>query len=122
MLKPLAITVVAMGVAVAAPVESASAHSMAVRIDAPEFGIRIGLPVPPLFIPAPVVVAPPRVIVSPPPRVVVAPAPAYYPAPVYRVDYPRYERPRHRHWDERRGRWSDDDHDSRRDARRHRWD
>lgn len=106
--KPLAITAVALGLAAAAPIGSAFAHPVSVRIDGPEFGVRIGVPVPRVYLPAPVVVAPPpRVIYAPPPPVY-APRPIYYPAPYYRT---RYDAPHHRHhrrhWDERRGRWCD---------------
>ena len=118
MRKPLAITAVLLGLAAAAPIGAALAHPVAVRIDAPEFGIRIGIPAPRVFLPAPVVFAPPPVVYAPPPRVY-APQPVYYPAPYYRA---RYEGPydgrydgrhegryphRHRHWDERQGRWCD---------------
>jgi hypothetical protein len=116
MKKSLAITAAVLGLAAAAPIGSALAHPVAVRIDAPEFGIRIGVPLPPVFIPAPLVVAPapvyaPARVYAPEP--VYAPAPrdygpprTFYPAPYYRA---RYEMPRHhhRHWDEGRGRWCD---------------
>jgi hypothetical protein len=114
MKKSLAITAAVLGLAAAAPIGSALAHPVSVRIDAPEFGVRIGVPVPRVYIPAPVVVAPPPVVYAPAPRVV-PPAPVYYPAPVYRTryesPYPRYDSyPRHHHrryWDDRRGRWCD---------------
>jgi hypothetical protein len=106
MKKPLAITAVVLGLAAAAPIGSALAHPVSVRIDAPEFGFRIGIPAPRVFIPAPVVVAPP-VVFAPPPRVY-APEPVYYPAPYYRARYDApYPRHHHRRWDERRGRWCD---------------
>jgi hypothetical protein len=126
MKKSLAMAAAVLGLAAAAPIGAALAHPVAVRIDAPEFGIRIGVPVPPVFIPAPVVVAPRPVVVAPPVPVF-APAPIYAPAPVYapppriygdRGYYPEYRgyrasyemRHRHpyRHWDARRGRWCDD--------------
>lgn len=113
MRKSLAITAAVLGLAAAAPIGSALAQPVAVRIDAPEFGIRIGVPVPRVFIPAPVVVAPPpvvyappRAIYAPPPRVF-PPRPVFYPAPIYRTRY-ETSHPRHRrHWDERQGRWCD---------------
>jgi len=108
MKKSLAITAAVLGLAAAAPIGSALAHPVSVRIDAPDFGIRIGVPVPRVYVPAPVVVAPPPVVYAPAPRVY-APAPVYYPAPYYRTryeaPYPHYRH--HRHWDERRGRWCD---------------
>ena len=122
MKKPLAITAVALGLVAAAPIGSALAHPVSVRIDAPEFGIRIGVPTPRVFVPAPVVYAPAPVVYAPPPVVyapaprVIAPAPVYYPAPYYRVRYDdrvRYDAPyshrrhHHRDWDDRRGRWCD---------------
>ena len=109
MKKSLAITAAVLGLAAAAPIGAALAHPVSVRIDAPDFGIRIGVPVPRVYIPAPVVVAPPPVVYAPPPRVYAPPAPVFYPAPYYRA---RYEAPypnhrHHRYWDERRGRWCD---------------
>ena len=68
--------------AAALPIGSAQAHgNVAIRIDTPEFGIRIGTPFPidppPVIVtPAPVYLPPP-VIYVPPPRVIV-PAPVYY--------------------------------------------
>lgn len=108
MKKPLAFTAVALGLVAAAPIGSALAHPVSVRIDAPEFGIRIGVPTPSIYVPAPVVVEAPPVAYVPAPRVI-APAPVYYPAPYYRVRYesPYPHHPHHRHWDERRGRWCD---------------
>ena len=105
MKKPLAITAVALGLAAAAPFGAALAHPVSVRIDVPGVGVRIGAPV---YVPAPVVVAPP-------PRVIYAPAPVYappprviYAPPVYRVGYGSpYPRHHHRRWDDRRGRWCD---------------
>lgn len=119
MKKSLAIAAAVLGLAAAAPISSALAHPVAVRVDAPHFGIRIGVPVPPIFIPAPVVIAPAPVY-APPPRVY-APAPIYAPAPVYapprvyndeyryyRTGHETRHRHHHRHWDERRNRWGDD--------------
>jgi|SRR5215470_16101086 len=113
MKKPLAMIAVALGLAAAAPIGSALAQPVSVRIDAPEFGIRIGVPVPHIYVPAPVVVAPPPVVVAPAPRVI-APAPVYYPAPYYTQYYAPYHRAhyvsyphRHRYWDARLGRWCD---------------
>jgi len=87
---------------------SAHAQSVSVRVDTPEFGIRIGAPIghgPVAVYPAPVypapiypapVYAPPVVIAprpvypvpvyAPPPRVIVLPSPFYAPAP--RIGYP----------------------------------
>jgi hypothetical protein len=105
--KPLAITAVALGLAAAAPIGAALAQPVSVRIDGPEFGIRIGAPVPHVYVPAPVVVAPvpvyapPPVIYVPPPRVI-APRPVFYPAPYYRVRYEdrhHHHGQFHRHWD-----------------------
>jgi hypothetical protein len=97
-----------MGLAAAAPIGSALAQPVSVRITTPEFGIRIGTPMPHVYLPAPVIVAPPRVIYAPPPRVL-PPRPVYYPAPYYRARYeaPHYGHGHRRHWDERRGRWCD---------------
>lgn len=100
--------------AIAAPMGAAQASTnVTVRVDTPEFGIRIGSPVgiyapvpvyaPPVYAPAPVytpapvyapapVVVPPRVVYAPP-RVVV-PAPVIYPV-VYPQPY-RYVAP-HKH-------------------------
>ncbi|HUL67830.1 MAG TPA: hypothetical protein VLW55_24765 [Burkholderiaceae bacterium] len=109
MKKPLAMIAIALGLAAAAPIGAALAQPVSVRIDAPEFGIRIGVPVPHVYVPAPVVVAPPPVVVAPAPRVI-APAPVYYPAPYYhpapyyRARYVSYPH-RHRYWDARLGRW-----------------
>lgn len=81
--KSLALTAVAL--AAALPLGAAQAHgNVAIRVDTPEFGIRIGTPFPvyppPVIIaPAPVY-APPPVIYAPPPRVIV-PAPVYYYGP-----------------------------------------
>ncbi|MCX8003896.1 MAG: hypothetical protein N2688_02905 [Burkholderiaceae bacterium] len=107
----------ALAAAFVAPHAGAGAQPVSVRIDTPEFGIRIGHPVPPVYGPPPVVVAPPPpVVYAPPPRVIVAPPPVYYPSPpYYRIDYGwhrhRWHRdpwcdPRDRHWrdDERLGR------------------
>lgn len=128
MKKSLAIAAAVLGLAAAAPIGSALAQPVAVRIDAPHFGIHIGVPAPRVFIPAPVVIAPRPVIVAPvpvyapPPRVYV-PAPVYAPAPriyndrayhphqhdrYYRAGYETRRRHHDRHWDERRGRWCDD--------------
>jgi hypothetical protein len=107
--KPLAITAVALGLAAAAPIGAVLAHPVSVRIDGPEFGIRIGTPVPRVYLPAPVIVAPPRVVYAPPPRVI-PPRPVFYRAPYYRARYESpypHHRHAHRHWDERRGRWCD---------------
>ena len=105
MKKPLVITAVLLGLAAAAPIGSALAHPGAVRIDAPQFGIRIGVPAPRVYLPAPVIYAPPVVVARPR---FYAPQPAYYPAPYYRARYEApYPRRHHRHWDERQGRWCD---------------
>jgi hypothetical protein len=89
----------------AAPLTQASAQSVSIRIDSPQWGVRIGTDLPPLypgFYPAAVVVAPPPVVYSPPPVVYVpvyAPAPRYIaPAPVY-YGYgpPAFVPPGHRH-------------------------
>jgi hypothetical protein len=77
--------------------------AITVRIDTPEFGVRIGQPLPrygapgvivapvPIYGPPPVVyapyppvvIAPPPVIYAPPPRVIYAPAPIVYARPSY---------------------------------------
>jgi hypothetical protein len=109
MKKPLAITAVLLGLAAAAPIGSALAHPVAVRIDAPEFGIRIGFPAPRVFLPAPVIYAPPPPVYAPQP--VYYPAPyysaPYYPAPYYRARFQGPYPHHHRHWDDRQGRWCD---------------
>ena len=108
--KPLAITAVALGLAAAAPIGSPLAHPVSVRIEAPEIGIRIGVPVPRVYVPAPAVFAAPPVYVAPP---VYAPRQVFYGEPYYREPYyrTRYEAPyprhHHRRWDERAGRWCD---------------
>jgi hypothetical protein len=102
------------------PFAAAQAHGVAVSVNTPEFGIRIGAPVyrpvVPVYAPPPVVYAPPRVVYAPPPvvyappRVFYAPprvvyVPAYTPYPYAGVRVAPY---RHGHWKHRH----DDDHDS----------
>lgn len=118
--KPLAAIAVAFGFAVSST--AAFAQPVSVRIDTPEFGIRIGHPLPHVHVPAPVVIAPPPVVYTPPPRVIV-PAPVYYPAPYYRAYYGGHWHKHRWHrdpWcDARDRRFEDDD----RRGRRHRdWD
>lgn len=119
----LALTAVA---ALAAPLRAAQAQQVNVRIDTPEFGIRIGTPLPrvvyapPLYAPPvyappvyapPVVVAPPRVV-YPEPRYVYAPAPRIVvPAPVFyarpwRIP-PGHAKHRARYKDHREYEWHD---------------
>lgn len=83
--KSLALTAIAL--AAALPFGAAQAHgNVAIRVDTPEFGIRIGTPFP--VYPPPVIVAPapvyapPPVIYAPPPRVIV-PVPVYYGPPAF---------------------------------------
>jgi hypothetical protein len=86
-LAALALTAVAL----AAPISEAQAHGgVAIRVDTPEFGFRIGAPgpvfaplpayAPPVYVPAPVY-APPAPVVYVPRRVVVQP-PVFYPVVV----------------------------------------
>lgn len=70
------------------PLGAAHANDVAVRVDLPNVGIRIGTP-PAHYYPAPVVVAPA-------PRVYYPPVPVYVPAPVYRPYY-YYGRPYYGH-------------------------
>lgn len=123
MKRSLALAVVAL--AAALPFGAAHAHgNVAIRVDTPEFGIRIGTPFPVypppvvvapapvyapppvIYAPPPVIYAPPRVIYAPPPRVVV-PAPVYYGPPAllppghYRKHYKVKHHDGHgwgRHW------------------------
>jgi hypothetical protein len=115
MKKSLALAAVAL--AAALPLGAAHAHgNVAIRVDTPDFGIRIGTPFPvypppvivapaPVYAPPPVIYAPPPAIYAPAPRVIV-PAPVYYVAPGFRPpghhrkhhkfkDYDRYDRVRH---------------------------
>ncbi len=68
---------IVLGLAAASASSASDGHAVTVRVDTPDFGIRIGHPG---YYPGPVVVAPPPVIVAPP---VYAPAPVYMPPPVY---------------------------------------
>ncbi len=87
--------------AVATPATAQASGGVTIRVDTPEFGIRIGTPVrfhaplpvyaPPVFIPAPVY-APPVPVAYVPPRVVVRPP------VVYHVIEPYPYRPIHKHW------------------------
>lgn len=99
MKKSLALVAVAL--AAALPVGAAQAHgNVAISVDTPDFGIRIGTPFP--VYPPPVIVAPapvyvpPPVIYAPPPRVIV-PAPVYYGPPVFRPPghYRKYHKVKH---------------------------
>lgn len=82
---PLISATVLIAASIAAPVGAARAQQVSVRIDTPEFGVRIGTPYPrPIHAPiyAAPVYAPPAY--SPPvyaPPVVFVPAPVYYPRP-----------------------------------------
>lgn len=83
----------------AASASQAGSPPVTVRVDTPEFGIRIGQPV---FRPAPVIVAPAPVYV-PPPRVVYAPPPVIYaPHPYYGPRH-HHGHAHHRHGWERNG-------------------
>ena len=97
-LAALALTAVAL----AAPISEAQAHGgVAIRVDTPGFGVRIGAPgpivapwppyAPPVYVPAPVY-APPAPVVYMPPRVVVQP-PVIYPVVV-----PYAYAPASKHW------------------------
>ena len=78
-----------------APAAAAHAQQVSVRIDTPEFGVRIGTPYPaPIHAP---VYAP---VYAPP--LVVAPAPVYYAAPRYVVHAPRVIVPQ---WNAQRAPW-----------------
>ncbi|MCS6945756.1 MAG: hypothetical protein RMK97_10160 [Sutterellaceae bacterium] len=122
MKRPLATFTLA--AAICAPLSVAGAQPVSVRIDTPEFGIRIGHPVPPFYAPSPVVVAPmPPVVHVPPPRVIVAPPPAFYayPPPYYRIDFGWHRHRWHRDpWCEPRHRHGHDD--DRRSRRGPQWD
>jgi len=100
--------------AAAAPFSNAQAQQMSVRIDTPDFGIRVGTPYPqPIYGPIyPAVVYTPPVVFAPapvyyPPRYVVAPPRVLVPAPIYyRQPWfvppghaKRYWRSRHHHFD-----------------------
>lgn len=100
---------------VAAPVYAAHASDVIIRVDTPQFGIRIGTPVrivgpapvyvpPPLYAPAPVVYAPPRVVVQPPIVYrVVEPYPYKHVRKHWKIKH------HHRHHDGRSGYWHDRD-------------
>lgn len=107
--KLVVLTLIAAGTMAWAVATPASAQNVSIRVDTPEFGIRIGHPgfrpppvyvaPPPVFIPPPPVVyyPAPRVIYTPPPRVIYAPPPpvVYYPYPYYgrpHKPHPRYDR------------------------------
>jgi len=95
------LALVAVALAAALPVGAAQAHgNVAISVDTPDFGIRIGTPfpvyAPPVVVaPAPVYVPPP-VIYAPPPRVIV-PAPVYYGPPAFRPPghYRKYHKIKH---------------------------
>ena len=97
MRKSLALAAVAL--AAALPVGAAQAHgNVAISVDTPDFGIRIGTPFP---------VYPPPVIYTPPPRVFV-PAPVYYGPPAF---YPPGHYRKHykvKHYRDRDRDWHDD--------------
>jgi hypothetical protein len=122
--KLVVLTLLAAGTMALAAVTPARAQNVTIRVDTPEFGIRIGhpgyRPAPVIVAPAPVYVPPPpvyvppppveyypapRVIYAPPPRVIYAPPPAvvYYPHPHYGRYY-KHKHHRHHHDDD------DDDH------------
>ncbi len=94
--------------AVAAPVSNAHASDVMIRVDTPQFGIRIGTPAriyapapvyaPPVYVPAPLY-APPVPVVYAPPRLIVQPLPGYpIVAPYPYVPGPKhYWKARHRH-------------------------
>jgi len=94
--------------AVAAPVSNAHASEVMIRVDTPQFGIRIGTPVriyapapvysPRVYVPAPVYAAPVPVVYAPS-RLIVQPVPGYpivapYP---YRPGPKHYWKAKHRH-------------------------
>ena len=109
--------------AAAAPIGTAQAETgVTIRVDTPEFGIRIGTPVriyapvpvyapPPVYVPAPVYVPPPvyvprAPVVFVPPRVVVQPGTVYRvvePYPYRAFGKPWKVHPRHRRHDDFRG-------------------
>lgn len=80
-----------MGLLVCSASHASGPATVSVRVDTPEFGIRIGHPG---FYPGPVVIVPPPVYV--PPRVIYAPPPAIY-APVIYAPYPHHHGHRHGH-------------------------
>lgn len=118
------LAIIAVALAAAAPLGAAQAHgNVAIRVDTPDFGIRIGTPFPvyappvvvapaPVYAPPPVIYTPPpRVVYAPPPRVIV-PAPVYYGPPAF---YPpghyrkHYKVKHYRDYRDYRGRdWHDD--------------
>jgi len=94
-----AIAAVALTVAaVASPFSAAQASSsVTIRVDTPEFGIRIGTPVRvpvPVFVPPPVVVPAPVYVPPAVPRVIVA-TPVYY--PVYYMPVPGHAKKPFKH-------------------------
>jgi hypothetical protein len=101
----LAASLLAAGVLLA-PVPGANAASVAVVVEAPRLGIRIGAPAPvyappPVYVPAPAYLPPPVYlprVVYVPPRVVV-PGPVVLPLPPAHLQAPprRYWRHAHRH-------------------------
>jgi hypothetical protein len=112
MKKSLALAAVAL--AAALPLGAAHAQgNVAIRVDTPDFGIRIGTPFP--VYPPPVIVAPapvyapPPVIYAPPPRVIV-PAPVYYVPPVFHPPGHYRKHYKFKHYDrhDRRRDWYDD--------------
>ena len=124
MTKKLPVILAAAAVAALAlfPAQRAAAQPVTVRVDTPEFGFRIGMPVypapvvvapVPVYAPPPMVYAPPPrvlyppVVYAPPPRVIVAPRPVYvaprtvyvaprWTSPGHRRGYYQTEYPRHR--------------------------
>lgn len=124
--KLVALTLIAASTMALAAATPARAQHLTIRVDTPEFGIRIGhphyRPQPIIVAPAPVYIPPPPVYVPPPP-IYVPPPTVYYPAPhvvyapppVVYAPYPRhgrdYRHKHHRHHphdDRRYGRHIDD--------------
>ena len=106
----------ALVVAALAPWSASQAGGVSVRVNTPEFGIRIGAP--PVYRPAPVYHPVP---VYGPPPVVYAPAPRYVAPPVVVYGYPyhywRHHHWRHNHW--RHHQWRHHRHHGDDDHRRH---
>ncbi|HYM48290.1 MAG TPA: hypothetical protein VES91_07400 [Burkholderiaceae bacterium] len=100
----------ALVLAAMAPWSASRANGISVRVNTPEFGIRIGAPYhrpPPVYYPAPVyhpvpiyhpapVYGPPPVIYAPPPRYI-APPPVVYGYPYHYAGGRGYGHQRH-HW------------------------
>ncbi len=105
----------ALVVAALAPWSASQAGGVSVRVNTPEFGIRIGAP--PVYRPVPVYHPVP---VYGPPPVVYVPAPRYVAPPVvygYPYHYWRHHHWRHNHW--RHHQWRHHRHHGDDDHRRH---